>query len=554
MSLSSRDRGVLDRVLVIGLDGATYDLLVPLVESGKLPNLGRWMARAALGVANSTRPFVTPVAWSTFRAGADPQSHGIFDYRWLDHDHRRLLMNHAGRVQGATIFDAVSESGDEVVSINLPMTYPVAPGTKGIVVGGIDSPSIEVALAPYPDFATRLVRTGARFDLDPIWRDKPSDFADLVRMVDATRDDFHGRVAAARVADEMTSWRLMIVQFQTLDAMQHRAWRLFGVGPGPHGPANWIAKTLEAWQALDEALGELFELAERRGAATLVVSDHGFGPFREKINTPELLARRGLLKAPGFGSQVAYRLERGAWKAKKIFARATRPGRGTAQLSRPLAALLPIDWKKSVMVPLHGALGSMVYANTPERFSKGPLNTPQRREQAIVETTAAFLEARHPDTDEPLFEEVLDLARRHDRDPIESRWPDLVAIPAPGFHTRQHFDPTGRLTRPDSSLEATHRAEGVLMISAPGAQVGAQLQADLRDVAPTILEMLGIPTPDSMSGRVLHEAFANDARDVFDSRPSSPLTPRTGFQPVPNDAGDDHHAVEDRLRALGYVD
>ena len=82
------------RVLVVGLDGATYELLVPWAESGLMPNLARLMARSSLSVVNSTQPCITPVAWTTFQTGCDPAEHGILDYRYLDHRRRRL----AGRL------------------------------------------------------------------------------------------------------------------------------------------------------------------------------------------------------------------------------------------------------------------------------------------------------------------------------------------------------------------------------------------------------------------------------------------------------------------------
>ncbi|HEX5445873.1 MAG TPA: alkaline phosphatase family protein, partial [Pirellulales bacterium] len=212
------------RVLVIGLDGATFDLLGPWAASGRMPNLARLLQSSARATLNSTRPYITPVAWTTFQTGCDPQEHGILDYRYLDHRRRRLLLNHAGRIGRPTLFESVSAAGGRVVSLNLPMTYPASASVSGMVVGGLDCPSIDAALAPYPEFAERLRGSKARFDLGTAWRRRPATFAELSDGVDQTADIFRGQATAARIADRMTDWRLMVVQLQVLDSLQHRCW------------------------------------------------------------------------------------------------------------------------------------------------------------------------------------------------------------------------------------------------------------------------------------------------------------------------------------------
>lgn len=539
----------ISRVLVIGLDGATYDLLTPWARSGRMPNLAKLMQNSALAIVNSTKPYITPVAWTTFQTGCDPADHGILDYRYLDHRRRRLLLNHAGRISRPTLLEAVSAGGGEVVSLNLPMTYPAWATTRGIVVGGLDSPSIEAALEPYPEFAARLKAAGAHYDLSTVWRRKPTTFEELCDGVAQTEASFRGQATAARIADRMSDWRLMIVQFQVLDALQHRCWHLLGGESDEPAPTKWRTKARQALRALDDSLGELLELASRRGAAVVTLSDHGFGPFREKITLPELLGARGLLKLPGWGAKAGFHLRRGGWKMRKILWRRFRPGCSTAQLTRPLDSLLPIDWRRSVAMAMHGDLGGLIYLNSRERFGSGPVNTPRQREQALADTMAAFREARHPDSGERLFVDVSSTSSRFACDPVERMWPDLVAIPAPGFHTRHKFDAAPQLLRRDPTLTATHRLEGVLMVNSPGVATGRSQTAELRDVAPTILQLLGMPVPSRMTGRVLSEMLSHDAPARAAERVESPAV----FQ-LAGITDADQVCVEARLRDLGYLD
>ena len=541
-------RGGLDRLLILGLDGATYDLLVPLAEQNVMPHLSALLRHAALIELDSTDPPITPTAWTTFQTGCDPWDHGIFDYRYLDHASRRLLLNTSRRIQCPTMFDAVSAAGGEIVSLNLPMTWPRRPSLSGVVVGGIDSPSSAAALAAEPRFADKLRAAGVPFPIELIWRRRPRSFAELSRGVERTGQVFRSRVAAAELADSFCPWRLMVVQFQTLDALQHRLWDVLANESTSTAPASWTPKARQAMTTLDECVGRLCELAARRNAGVMILSDHGFGPFRERIELSTLLQRRGLQTAARRWSRLEYRAARLAFKTRKSLVRRLRPGQSSAALPRPPGALLPIDWRRSRAVTLHSNLGALVYLNTPQRFGRGPISSPRLYDEAVEETMNVLGRASHPRDGTPLFDAVHRVDERIGGDPIERQAPDVLAIPAPGFHTRSKPNPGAALLSPDRELSGTHRRTGVLMIASTATRPGMRMKAALRDVAPTALRLLGIPIPMSMTGRVIDEVFA------------SPLThERQATLPVPSSEASvisrqEQLQVEVRLRRLGYLD
>src|SRR4051794_12898771 len=74
------------KVLIIGLDGATWTVLNPWIEDGSLPNLARLRARGCWGELFSTIPALTAPAWSTFLTGKNPGKHGVFHFVALDDD------------------------------------------------------------------------------------------------------------------------------------------------------------------------------------------------------------------------------------------------------------------------------------------------------------------------------------------------------------------------------------------------------------------------------------------------------------------------------------
>lgn len=543
-------RSTLPRMLVVGLDGGTYDVLTPLAEAGVMPNLARFMETASLAELQSTEPTITPAAWTTFQTGCDPLSHGVVDFRYLDHTTGQVQYNHAGLVEQPTLFDHVAAAGGASVSINLPMTAADCAPAGSIIVGGLDLPSATVALRPYPELARRLRKQETAYSLRVIWKQRPQSYEQLSAGVAETITAFQSRTDAAVAADAMVDWRLMVVQFQNLDSLQHRCWHLLGLNDTAGGSLKWVAKTREALAGLDHCLGELLEMADRHGAGVAMLSDHGFGDFREKICVSELLRRNGFL-SEGLPSRLRYSVARSAWKMKKWARKRFNPGLNTANLVRRPEMLSPIDWRRSVATCLHGNLAGLVYLNTPERFGRGGLSGESQRDRVSAELVEMFLAATHPDTGEALFEDAYSSADRVDRDPIEARLPEVIAVPSPGFHTRQKFDPTGRLMRGDPSLTGTHRKSGVLMLRVPDATIGERHQASLRDVAPTLLNLLGLAGGAEMEGEVLSQMFAGTA-SLSERGSDIPVTAHSRTNQTREEQGTEK--LTQRLQELGYLE
>ena len=70
----------MNRLLVIGLDGATLDLVRPWAAQGHLPHLAKLIAEGTHGPLESTLPPVTSPAWPSFVTGKNPGRHGVFDF------------------------------------------------------------------------------------------------------------------------------------------------------------------------------------------------------------------------------------------------------------------------------------------------------------------------------------------------------------------------------------------------------------------------------------------------------------------------------------------
>jgi predicted AlkP superfamily phosphohydrolase/phosphomutase len=76
------------KVFVLGLDGATWDILDPLVRAGELPHLARLVERGASGTLRSVFPPLSPVAWTGVMTGKNSGKHGVFEF--LEYAHHPL--------------------------------------------------------------------------------------------------------------------------------------------------------------------------------------------------------------------------------------------------------------------------------------------------------------------------------------------------------------------------------------------------------------------------------------------------------------------------------
>ncbi|MFH1742763.1 MAG: alkaline phosphatase family protein, partial [bacterium] len=67
-------------LLIVGLDGATWDIMDPMMESGELPHLAELCKTGALGPLESLSPIRSPLIWTSIATGRYPEDHGITGY------------------------------------------------------------------------------------------------------------------------------------------------------------------------------------------------------------------------------------------------------------------------------------------------------------------------------------------------------------------------------------------------------------------------------------------------------------------------------------------
>src|SRR3954447_17683983 len=127
------------RVFVLGLDGATWDVLQPLIEQGELPHLERLRQQGAAGTLGSVFPPLSPVAWTGVMTGKNSGKHGIFEFLEYAHNPLGGRVNSSRAIQAELVWEIAGRHGKTTVAGGVPMSYPPRPA-PGFYLGDFLSP------------------------------------------------------------------------------------------------------------------------------------------------------------------------------------------------------------------------------------------------------------------------------------------------------------------------------------------------------------------------------------------------------------------------------
>jgi predicted AlkP superfamily phosphohydrolase/phosphomutase len=536
---------VIERAAMVGLDGAAWHLLDPLIEDGVMPRLEALRARGAAGILASTVPAYTPAAWSSAVTGVNPGRHGIFGFHAGHAQAERQELMHSGRLRAAAIWEMVNAQGADAGVYNLPLTYPPR-ALRGWMVSGMMTPGYGDRLRGFahPAEVERRIlerEPGYLVDVSGNWESDWRDATLAERILASLRQ-------RRRVLEQLLESHPVDVVLAVLEApdrLQHVYYRYMdareALYDSPQGRA--VRPAIHAcFAAMDDIVGLLDDYAGARGGV-LVCSDHGFTAWDVSVHTNALLQRWGLLRLKPAARAMQTRLARRLVPlAKRVLpARTARAAKG-----RTFAA---VDWSrtKAFASPIPQQ-GLFVNVAGRERFG---IVAPEDLAAAKDEIIRRFTGLRGPDG-----AAVTDVVWRSEEvltgDATEGA-PDLFPV------LRDHrFELDDEIFHRDPFTDlrhlprGVHHPDGMVVLAAPGARAGVQLAGSVTDVAPTLLYMAGLGVPEGLDGNVLDAGFRPD---VLRERPVEaipPLSsePRDGSSPY---SSAEEELIEQSLRGLGYL-
>lgn len=551
------ERGQPPRVLVIGLDGATFDLLDPWMARGLMPNLQRLDSEGSRAVLRSVMPPVTAPAWVSFATGVRPGRHGVFDFRKRETGQlsRRLISSRD--VRAPAVWDMLADAGLRVGLVNVPVTYPLSDRTA-FAISDMLTPSTDVRFTHPPSLYGDL-----KPELGDYIIDAPPSHLRGSKQIDPFLDGLeHCTRQRARYTAHLLrnrEWDFAMVVFVSTDRLQHVLWDAlsgdFALYPATPALVRAKEKAERFVSVLDELIGEILAVCP---AATdvLVVSDHGFGPLRRKFRANKWLAQRGLLtpsrRRGMLGRMVASAdVLRLRHRVARILARGKTPG--------AIPFWRWINWDRTRAYA--ASVTEMgIYVNLRGREARGIVSPGEEYEEVRDNVLRGLRELRHPGTDKPA---VTMAARREELfdGPHLEEAPDVVFILDDGECTMD-LRLEGPLFEAASWRTGTgmHRFGGVLIASGPRIRRGQHLgEVDIIDVAPTVLRLFGLPASESLEGRVPEGLLVAGAAGASTGVASPPRQAGGEEQTGAGDEGgsaytdEEARQVEERLRRLGYL-
>jgi predicted AlkP superfamily phosphohydrolase/phosphomutase len=533
------------KVLIIGLDGATFDVLKPMMNSGRMPNLKRFIQQGASGICKSTVPPITPAAWTTFMTGKGPGRHGIIDFERYDVSTGKLSFNSSFEIREKTIWKHLSEKGLRVGSLWVPMTYPPYK-VNGFLISGFETPNTERGFTYPADLKEELLTRWPEYSYKSRWRRKALGGDELFQNnLQHIKRSFQQGYEIVTTCGERFGWDVLMVMYKLVDNLQHKTWKYLDPRTRDRYPqrAEMVAET---FAALDEVLGKLFQYASEQQADVLIMSDHGHGSLEGKAQPNLLLKQWGYLsiKSP---------LIQARKRAAKIINRSLGRTKKRFEANLGIESDLVLDWSQTKACVMHAGMNGFLYLNLKGRQPGGVVEQndyEKLRDELIENFQSVTVNDRngeaiqvYPEVHKP---EELYNCRREDQPWL----PDLLLVPHPGLSVVRKI----RGNRPVvwSSLrrmEGTHRLEGVFAAGGENIRAGAEVKGQLADIAPTLLTMLGLPVPEDMEGRVLTDAFKNPPQVEYEKSEASQVAEK---EEVYSDA--EKEALTRRLADLGYLE
>lgn len=564
------------RVAILGLDGATLDLIRPWAEQGRLPTLRALMDEGAWGTLWSTVPPQSPPAWTTFMTGKNPGKHGVFDFTLNSLGGRGQLVSFLS-VKAETLWHMLSRVGRKVGVINVPVTYPATP-VNGFLVAGFLTPRTSDDYAYPPE----VMRDAS--DMNAIWMDHTQradslgdegewDPADFVRWMDNCLDVFERTIFDlwAKYPD----CDLFMAMLPMLDAAQHNLWRYMD----PQHPDYDAAEAALHGEGIAHFYERVDGIVARFRAqlppdtVLLLMSDHGQGPrpryqvalndwlrqhgylaLRERGNQGSTLARALGKVGINWRSWKAFLAKLGLYEAARTFymqrlsTNAKNALRGS--LPREYLDTFDIDWQRTrAAVVLHDvSQWQGIWLNTGDASHPATV-APGAEYEALCDELVRELSAlTDPADGRPLVQHVFRREELYSGDYMHLA-PDLtvhLADDLTGVRTMGHTALVS--VAPTIRRNGQHRDNGILFAVGPGIRRGLPLEGHLADIAPTVLHLLGLPVPTDMDGHVLAEMLEQPGEVVF-TEPAAFAAPEEVAL-----SEEERQQVEERLKGLGYLE
>ena len=520
------------KVFILGLDGATFDIINKMLKQGELPNIKGIMDKGSHGALNSTVLHHSPPAWTSFATGKDPGKHGILGFIQMKENEYGLQIVNGIDNKSSTMWDDLTGEGKKVIVMNIPMTYPPRP-VNGILISGLDTPSLDVDFTYPKNIKQEILKNTPNYQINLhlggyLYNDRRK-----LKGLDIIHENIENQRKTVLYLMDKYPWDLFAVRFNSPDNVQHQYWAYMDEEHPEYNPR--ADKRLKdaifgVYHKLDEVVGEIYSRLNSADVNLIIMSDHGSGPrVGESIFINEWLKDIGLLSRVGKENKSSFRRAvddtKFLVKGKILsFLLKIIPPHVKAKLTEviPWAAAKTanylrfsgLDWSntRAFMGEVEG-----IRINLKGKYPQGIVSE-KEYEDLRGEIINKARKLRDPKTGNNIFKNVF---RREEifRGDCTKKFPDIILKPndqyylTPKFFRRNEKKPGIYLANDMHwrKISGSHRQYGIFIMTGPDIKPGNKINdIDIMDILPTVFYLVEVPISDDVDGKVLYKCFNED--------------------------------------------
>ncbi|GEM_PF-1582577 len=541
------------KLLIIGLDAATMDLVKPWAAAGHLPTIAGLMQEGVSSVLLSTPNMHSASAWTAILTGLNPSRHGLYVFSDRDFASGKQEFFKGGDRNGELISRHLARQGQTCGFLNVPMTYPAEFGAGGYMVSGLDAPSLTANAFCPAELREEI------FSEFPTYHYAPKNLGDLMRagkLAEAIQSWLNCVETQTQVAEYLLKTRptdFFMTVYTASDWGGHNLWKYADEShPEYAADSPYLDALLSIYQSLDAAIARLLQFTDE-ATQVYIISDHGMGlhsgasyHLAAWLETQGFMLRAKTAEARASFMTASRRLAKTILPAR--LKETIKSGLGDERVKQLQAAekdsfYASIDWSRTVAYTEAGR--HVININLVGRNKDGIVQ-PEEYAKTCNEIIAALQTWK----DANGVNVVERVARRDEvyKGEYTSRASDLYI----------YWNRAARMGEPPDDIKAKgfwwsgdHRPEGILIAKGKRIRANLELSTDktpqVYDLVPTILHLAGFAVPDDLDGRALEE-LTEGTQQVQFTTANKDTTASEGGLTV-----EEKKLIEEKLRSLGYL-
>lgn len=488
------------KVLVIGFDGADYNLIAKWTRGGRLLNFAKFMEDGVYGKLFSPS-CLSPPSWTSITTGVWPNKHGILGFLTRKSDSYDISIVHSRLRKVDPIWILLNRAGKKVGVINVPITYP-PDRVNGFMISGLGTPSLKSNFAEPPELRDWLIKQGFKVGMEAYHKFKGREDEFIKELYEVTEK----RKEISLDLMCRYEWDFFMVVFTGSDRVQHFFWNYYDDKHPMYNPekADRYRDVIPRYyEKMDEILGEFLKRIDEN-TYVFVLSDHGFGKRRYRlIHLNRWFEKNGLLKLRRKGLHQILTKPSIRMKLQNTLRRLPECIRSKMLTSAPAYSLIgaDVDWARTKVWSIDD--GGKIYIN---RSGKEPHGCVKREEYENLREylIKKLYELKDPKTNREVVEHVSE--GEEVCQTLRFRIPDLIVEFRDGYKDSITYH--GAVFDYENVVTGDHDEDGIFMMLGPLVKKNTEVKGARQiDVMPTILYIMGYPTPEYVDGRSLKEAL-----------------------------------------------